>query len=137
MDAPVQSLGYRGYIASRAVRGVVTPQHVQNLVIRDYADRNGLAFKLSATEYAMEACYMMLEAVLEDIENLDGIICYSLFMLPKQARRRHAIYRRAIGSGRTLHGALENMKITSPRDIARFEDIMLVDQFAAAIAPQF
>ena len=41
--------GYRGYIGSRPVRGERTPQQVQNLVIRDYAQRNGIAFKLSAT----------------------------------------------------------------------------------------
>ncbi len=59
--------GHRGYIASRAVRGQVWPQHVQNLVVRDYAQRNDLHYLLSATEYAMEACYMNLEAVLEEL----------------------------------------------------------------------
>ena len=34
--------GWRGYISPRPVRGSRTPQHVQNLVIRDYAQRNGL-----------------------------------------------------------------------------------------------
>ena len=29
--------GYRGYISARATGGGRTPQHVQNLVIRDYA----------------------------------------------------------------------------------------------------
>jgi sporadic carbohydrate cluster protein (TIGR04323 family) len=45
--------GHRGYIASRPVRGQDWPQHVQNLVVRDYAQRNGLHYLLSATEYAM------------------------------------------------------------------------------------
>ena len=66
MDDVRTSLGYRGYIASRPVRGTSTPQHVQNLVIRDYAARSGLDFKLSATEYAMDGCYLMLEAVLDE-----------------------------------------------------------------------
>ncbi len=67
MNNPVNrqnSLGHRGYIASRPVRGQEWPQHVQNLVVRDYAQRNGLHYLLSATEYAMDACYMNLETVL-------------------------------------------------------------------------
>ena len=58
--------GYRGYIASRPVRGTHTPQRVQNLVVRDYAARTKLDYRLSAVEYAMPACYMMLDDVLGD-----------------------------------------------------------------------
>ena len=54
--------GYRGYIASRPVRGLAQPQHVQNLVVRDYASRAKLPYLLSATEYAMPGCYMVLES---------------------------------------------------------------------------
>ena len=58
------------------------PQQVQNLVIRNYADRNRLTYLLSATEYAMPNCYMMLEKVIKELSGLEGVICYSLFMLP-------------------------------------------------------
>ena len=74
--------GFRGYIASRPILGNRTAQHVQNLVIRDYAQRHNLLFKLSATEYAMAGCYMMLQQVLQELPQLDGIIAFSMFMLP-------------------------------------------------------
>ena len=45
--------GHRGYIFSRPFHGNRVPQHVQNMVIRDYCQRNGLNYLLSATEYAM------------------------------------------------------------------------------------
>ncbi len=137
MDAPRTKLGYRGYIASRPVRGATTPQHVQNLVVRDYAARNGLDFKLSATEYAMEGCYLMLEAVLDDLANLDGIVLYSVFMLPQDPTRRHAVYRRVLDSGKTLHGALENLDVSDDDEVQRLEDIFLVAQFAPSTAPSF
>jgi len=130
-----ESGGYRGYIASRPVRGASTPQHVQNLVIRDYAARSGLNFLLSATEYAMDGCYLILEAVLEDLPNLDGIIFYSVFMLPQNHERRHAVYDRLLATGQTLHGALENIRVADTADVARLEDIFLVAQFAPAAAP--
>ncbi len=137
MDDVRTSLGYRGYIASRPVRGTSTPQHVQNLVIRDYAARNGLDFKLSATEYTMDGCYLMLEAVLDDLANLDGIILYSVFMLPRDPARRNAVYRSVFDSAKTLHGALENLQLSDGDDVQWLEDIFLVAQFAPSTAPSF
>jgi sporadic carbohydrate cluster protein (TIGR04323 family) len=124
-------LGHRGYIASRPVRGQEWPQHVQNLVVRDYAQRNRLHYLLSATEYAMDACYMNLETVLGELDRIQGVICFSLFMLPARAERRAALYERVFAAGADLHGALENMAICGPEDAARLEDIFLVDRHAA------
>ena len=137
MNTNPANRGYRGYIASRPVRGASTPQHVQNLVIRDYAARNGLNFLLSATEYAMVGCYLMLEAVLDDLPNLDGVIFYSVFMLPQNHERRRALYGRLLESGHTLHGALENIRVANAADVERLEDIFLVAQFAPSTVPSF
>ena len=128
---PAARRGYRGYIASRPVRGVLTPQHVQNLVIRDYAERHGLSYKLSATEYIMPGCTMMLNAVLDELTGLEGLICFSLFMLPDDATKRRAAYARVLDQGASLHAALESLVLSGPADIERFEDIFLVEQFAA------
>lgn len=118
--------GYRGYIGSRPVFGNRTPQHVQNLVIRDYAQRKGLSYKLSATEYAMPSCYMMLSQVLEELPSLDGIIAYTLFMLPHRPQRRLEVYRRILAAGASLHTALEGLALSTEADIRRLEDIWLV-----------
>ena len=122
--------GYRGYIGSRPVRGERTPQQVQNLVISDYAQRNGIAFKLSATEYAMPGCYMMLNAVMEELPTLDGVILFSMFMLPNDESKRRRIYTQILEQGRELHAALENLTLRSAVDIGRFEDILRVNAFA-------
>ena len=122
-------VGHRGYIASRRVRGQLMPQQVQNLVVRDYARRRGLTYKLSATEYGMPGCYMMLESVLGELDALEGVILYSLFMLPQRPERRRAIYRRVLQSGASLHAALEDLAVGSERDIARVEDILLLEPF--------
>lgn len=71
---------YRGYIGSRMSNGRSVPQHIQQMVIRDYCQRNGLTFMLSATEYCMDRCTMMLDAILA--EDNDGIVAYSMFLLP-------------------------------------------------------
>ncbi len=124
------SAGYRGYIASRPVRGEMTPQHVQNLVVRDYAARNGLPFLLSATEYAMPGCFMMLDSAVGSLDDIDGIIFFSLFMMPPDEASRRGIYRRTLELGRSLHFALENLAFERERDIDRLEDMFRVDRFA-------
>lgn len=130
-------LGHRGYIASRPVRGSSIPQHVQNLVIRDFAQRNGLQFKLSATEYAMAGSFMMLDAVLDELPQLDGAILYSMFMLPDRPERRRAVYARVLAEGKILSAAVENLTLKTPADVRRWEDILLADRFAAREMPAF
>jgi sporadic carbohydrate cluster protein (TIGR04323 family) len=124
--------GYRGYIVSRPVRGSHFPQRVQNLVVRDYAQRRKLAFRLSVTEYAMPGCTMMFESLLDELPSLDGIVLFSLFVLPHQRERRLRAYERILDGAKTLHAALENLTLQTRADIARWEDIIGVDAVLAA-----
>lgn len=115
--------GHRGYVASRPIFGNRAPQHVQNLVIREHARRRGLSYKLSATEYAMPGCYMMLHQVLDELAELEGVIAYSLFMLPKRREPRCAVYRRVLDAGASLHFAVEDLVLACGDDVRRLEDI--------------
>lgn len=116
--------GYRGYIVSRPVRGVSYPHRVQNLVVRDCAARHNLLYKLSATEYAMPGCYMMLSDVLAQLPQLQGIILFSLFVLPQRAEERWAIYDRILEAGCELHAALEEMVLKDRSEIESFEEMI-------------
>jgi len=121
-----QKLGYRGYITSRPVRGMSYPHRVQNLVVRDYATRHNLDYKLSATEYAMPGCYMMFYDVLTELPQLEGIILFSLFMLPQKTKPRLEIYDRILGAGCELHAALEEMVLQEKSEIEDFETMIQV-----------
>lgn len=128
--------GYRGYIASRPILGERAPQHVQNLVVRNYAQRRGLPFLLSATEWAMDECHMILSQVLDELEAIDGIIAYSLFMLPVDPARRAPIWRRILGAGRSFHAALEGIAVTDQTGVDRVEDLWLARTVLAHCPPQ-
>jgi sporadic carbohydrate cluster protein (TIGR04323 family) len=116
--------GYRGYVFSRSVDIHRVPQHIQNLVIRDYATRRKLYYLLSATEYAMPDCYLILEQVLADLAALDGVILYTMFMLPSDPQRRSLIYRRLLDAGCRLHAAVEGFVLESEDDIERWENVL-------------
>ena len=116
----------RGYITSRPFFDNRVPQHVQNIVIRDYCQRRGFEYLLSATEYAMPACYMMLEDVLNELGQIDGLAMYSIFLLPHRQSRRLEMYRKVLAKGASLHGAVENIALHSEADIHLIEDIWTV-----------
>jgi sporadic carbohydrate cluster protein (TIGR04323 family) len=125
--------GHRGYIGARPLDGSRTPQHVQNIVIRDYARRRNLHYLLSAVEHIMPGSYMILEDVLDELPRLRGIICYSIFMLPPDQARRRAIYDRVLGEGADLHTAVEEISLRSKADVEAIEDILLVQKYASIL----
>jgi sporadic carbohydrate cluster protein (TIGR04323 family) len=125
--------GHRGYIGARPLNSSRTPQHVQNIVIRDYARRKNLQFLLSAVEHIMPGSYMILEDLLDELPRLDGIICYSIFMLPPDERRRREVYDRVLREGCNLHAAVEEIAIASNDDIQAVEDILLVNKYATIL----
>jgi len=118
--------GYRGYIASRPFMGERAAQPVQNIVIVNYAQRQKLNYLLSAPEYAMPNCFMMLEQLLDQLAQVEGVICYSLFMLPPQSARREAVYSAVLAAGAAMHFAVESLALRSARDVANIEAIWLM-----------
>jgi sporadic carbohydrate cluster protein (TIGR04323 family) len=124
----IERSGVRGYVASRPFAGDWAPQHVQNIVIRDYCQRHGLRYLLSAVEYTMQDCFMMLEQVLGELDGLEGIVFYSIFMLPTRRDHRHDIYTRILEKGATLHAAVENLNISRREDMDRTEDLWMARQ---------
>jgi sporadic carbohydrate cluster protein (TIGR04323 family) len=115
----------RGYIFSRPFMGERVPQHVQNLVIRDYCQRQGLHYLLSATEYAMAGSQLILAQVLDDLGTIDGIAAYSVFQLPEDAAARSHVYARAFAFSepKGLYFALEGIAVTQRADCARVETL--------------
>ncbi|MFM8722720.1 MAG: LIC12192 family sporadic carbohydrate cluster protein [Acidimicrobiaceae bacterium] len=116
----------RGYIFARPFMGERAPQHVQNIILRDYCQKRGHDLLLSAAEYAMPDSYMILESVLDDLANIDGIVFYSLYQLPPQPEKRKLIYSRVLEAKKSLHFAVEGMSISSTNDIESVENCLLV-----------
>jgi sporadic carbohydrate cluster protein (TIGR04323 family) len=109
--------GFRGYIFSREINGNFIPQRVQNLVIKDFASRNNLFFKLSSTEYIMQDCYAMMNALLDDLKKIQGIIFYSFEMLPESKFERINFIKKVLQKKCIIFFALEEIEIKKKKDI--------------------
>jgi len=118
----------RGYIFSRSFMGERVPQHVQNIVLRDYCQKTSNEYLLSAVEYAMNNSFLVLNQTLNELKEIDGIVAYSLFQLPEKKNNRMNVYSKIIATSSELHFAVEGLKVSSQKDIGRVEDIWLVKQ---------
>jgi sporadic carbohydrate cluster protein (TIGR04323 family) len=82
----------------------------------------------------MPGSYMILEDLLDELPKLEGIICYSIFMLPPDEARRRAIYDRVLDAGCDLHAAVEEISLASKDDIRAVEDILMVQKYATILS---
>lgn len=113
----------RGYIFSRKFLDERVPQHVQNIVIRDYCKNNNLQYLLSSTEYILEDNHLMMQQLMNELNKIDGIVAYSLFQLPKNKQKRQKIYQKILKNNKELHFAVEKLKITNKKDTSLIEQI--------------
>ena len=110
----------RGYIFSRTFLQERVPQHIQNIIIRDYCIKYKFTYLLSATEYAMPGSNLMLNQIVSEFDYIDGIVAYSIFQLPENFYSRSKIINTFLENKKELHFACEGMKIYNN---ASFEEI--------------
>lgn len=116
-------MNLRGYIFSRPFMNERVPQRVQNLVIRDYCSRNNHNYLLSFTEYAFNEDFYILQNLVNNMKDIDGIIFYSIFLLPKQDKIRVNLINKILKQKKYLFFALEDMKLSNKNDIHKIDNI--------------
>jgi len=117
---------YRGYIFSRHFFGERVPQRVQNLVLRDYCRENKLHYLLSAVEYRMNGSFLILNSLLSELDDIDGIVFYSLLQLPVNNAKRKEVFIKIFKSSKSIHFALEGLVVENEIDYQRIENIIQV-----------
>lgn len=116
----------RGYIFARHFMGERVPQHVQNIVLRDYCTKRNHDLLIAVVEYAMPDSSMILESLLDDLESVDGIVFYSLYQLPTDLDQRKSVYSRVLEADKSLHFAVDGISITQQGDVDVVEQCLLV-----------
>jgi len=117
---------FRGYIFSRPFMEERVPQHVQNIVIRDYCSKQGIQYLLSATEYTMENSALMLRQLVKDLSSIDGIVAYSIFQMPEDDDERQEIFNRVLSLKKEIHFAVEGLYIHDYETCKHIENIWQV-----------
>ena len=118
--------GFRGYIFSRKINGNFIPQRVQNLVIREFANRKEIMFKLSSTEYNMKNSYIMLNSLQDDYVFIDGVIFYSIEQLLDDKKICLRIIKFLKSKKRIIFFALEELKISNISEFEKLNEILFI-----------
>ena len=113
----------RGYIFSKPFLGERVPQHVQNIIIRDYCTKNNFQYLLSVAEYAILGSDLILQQTISEFNKIDGIVAYSIFQLPEDWSARQLIVKIFLDSKKEMHFACENMVIRNNNDFQKIESI--------------
>ncbi|MDC3146807.1 sporadic carbohydrate cluster protein, LIC12192 family [Alphaproteobacteria bacterium] len=120
---------FRGYIFSRDFLGERAPQHVQNIVIRDYCSKKNIQFLLSSVEYAMPNSSIIFQQLLNELKVIDGIVAYSMFQLPDSDKIREKTYQKVLKDKKEIHFAVENLSIKKSDDIIKIENILKTKKY--------
>ena len=113
----------RGYNFSRSFMGERVPQHVQNIVIKDFCTKNNLNFLLSATEYSMKNSSYILSELITDLDNLHGIVAYSVFQMPEENKKRKEYLKKIFIKKKKIYFACENLKVTNNIEMKEIDTI--------------
>ena len=118
--------GFRGYIFSRSFMEERVPQHVQNIVIRDYCSKKGIQYLLSATEYAMENSALILRQLVKEMPSIEGIVAYSIFQMPEDDDERQSIFSNILKCKKEIHFAVEGLSLFDHDSYSNIESIWQV-----------
>lgn len=118
---------YCGYIFSREINNSFIPQKVQNLVIRDYAQKNKLNLRLSATEYKARNSFLMLKSLCKKNSSYSGIILYSIFMIDN-LQNYEFFLKKFLKNKIILISALEEIEIKNYKDIIKLKRMFYINK---------
>ena len=120
----------RGYIFSRPFFNERVPQTIQNMVLRNYCEKNDYTFLLSFTEYTMNKSSLMLDSISNNLNEIDGIVLYSFFQMPIDESKRNQIYQKILKNKKELHFALEDKILKDKKEIKFYEDLINIKRYS-------
>ena len=116
-------LNVRGYIFSRPFFNERVPQHIQNIVIRDFCKKNKLNYNLSLVEYAMKDSYIMFNQIVDEIDSFDGVVLYSLFQLPDSNKIRNDLCKEVLKKNKKSYFATESRIVQTLLELEKVDII--------------
>jgi sporadic carbohydrate cluster protein (TIGR04323 family) len=121
-----KKVGYRGYVTCREFGGLTIPVPIQSMLLREYCKKYNYIYKLHLNENIFPHSYMVLEGIVENLSDFEGLLMCSIFMLPKRASRREEIYNKILSENIAVHFVLEDMVCKNLSDVAYIEEILKV-----------
>jgi sporadic carbohydrate cluster protein (TIGR04323 family) len=123
--------GYRGYVTCREFGGLTIPVPVQSMLLREYCQKHNYIYKLHLNENIFPHSYMVLEGIVENLSDFEGLLMCSIFMMPKRASRREKIYNKIFSENLSVHFVIEDIVCKNLSDSIFIEEILKVQHLLA------
>jgi len=117
----------RGYITARKIDGELVPQKIQNLVLREFCNKNNYIYQLSSVEYKMANSYLILDSIMEELPQIGGIVMYSFFQLPEDKKKRNGLFKKILKQKKFISFALENITVQNKNDFLNFDTLFNIN----------
>lgn len=118
----------KGYNFGRSFFGERAPEHVQSIINNHYCKKNNYKYLMHSTEYDGPNSTQMLFELLKNVKKYDGLLFYSLLMLPSDAKKRHFVFKKIISNKKEIHFAVENLFIKRKKDISKIDSLFLLSK---------
>ena len=125
----------RGYISSRPFAGFWVPQHIQNIVIRNYCNNNNLHYLLSSAEYSIKDSYIVLKDLVSESKIIDGIVFYSLHQLPSEQSYRNELLKEILLNQCVIYFCVEDKVVKREEDLKSINTILNVHRVMSESEP--
>ena len=105
-------MNYKGYVSSREFGGMSIPVPAQNSCLREYVSQKNGAYILPNLESSFDNCFHQLFGALNNLNNDDIIVMYSLTILPS-GNKLHTFLDKCKKKNIGLAFVLENISVSN------------------------
>jgi sporadic carbohydrate cluster protein (TIGR04323 family) len=116
--------GTKAYTTPRTFGGFQIPITMQSTSLRNYCEKNGHNFHLHVVENQIPNTFLVLESLVENAGEYDGIAMCSVSMLPAEPAQRRSVVTRIIEKGCKLHFTFEQLVVSSMDDLQNLDDLI-------------
>ena len=122
---------FRGYCTPNRFGEYKIPIPAQNIIYRDYCKKHNFNFSLSRNELFFKESYIIQNEILKELDQIDGILMCSFFMLPKNEIKAEKFLNNLIELKSEIHFVLESVIIKNHKDVENLKEIIKLKKISA------
>ncbi len=116
------------YVSSRKFGEWKLPVPMQNIIMKDYCDKNNYIFNVSMNELNISCSLTILNTILKNLKNDQGILMCSYKMLSPNTNEVVKLLRTGLENGIEWHFVFENIQIKDVSSLDEFLNLISLNK---------
>ena len=115
------------YVSSRQFGSWRLPVPMQNVILKDYCEKNNLIFNISNNELNLEGSLTVLNNIFDNLVDGQGIVMCSYKMLSQSFNEIVNILKKGVENNVEWHFVFENIVINDKQDLENFIENLIIE----------